>query len=390
MTMTTFDKHSVERFIGDSLAGYQLDRRSLLGGVAAVIGSIALGENPTPLLAQEAEAELRAIIAQGRTIAPARPGDPALGYLTQLPGVWKNADSLVGHGWNMIALPYKEPGKTVQPDTPNQNSVFRLLLNQFNETLSFTTLDKGVPNRGAAVAKVLDSDQHLAALQYIQDIQQIDSIDFPTTPDTPDTPHAPKSPEPTIHHEPGLFLNMFTPVDGGPQIARLATIPHGDSVLALGNGISGDGPPNFDYVGDFSPFPIGVNPDVDKNPYLIPYKTFRDMPFKGLFDPTKPLALLKAAIAGMNIKTTTTITLDTTLLSGGISNVPFVVKQANATRVRAIFWIEELNDLDASGRKQFLLQYAQRVLLDFFSAGDPKLGLIKWPHITINTMKLTS
>jgi hypothetical protein len=327
--------------------------------------------------------ELR--VEQGRTVAPAIRGDRALGYLAQLPGIWKNTDGL--HGWNMIALPYKEPGKIVQPDTIDQKSVFRLLLNQFNETLSFTTIDKAVPNRGAAFANIFDSDQHLAALQYVQ----VESIDFPSTPDSPDTPHAPKNPPAIIHHELGLFLNMFAPVDGGPQIARLATIPHGDSVLALGNGLTTNGPPDFDFIGEFSPLPIGVkHPDVDKNRFLIPYKTFHDKPFKGLFNPTKPLDLLKDAAAGKHIKTTTTIALDTTLAGGGILNVPFVVKQANATSVRTIFWIEELAALDRGGKKQFMLQYAQRVLLDFFPVTFGLPELLKWPHITINTMKLTS
>jgi hypothetical protein len=58
---------------------------------------------------------LKGVIANGRIIEAAVQGDPALGPLAQLPGVWKNADNLVGHGWNMIALPYKEPGKAVNP-----------------------------------------------------------------------------------------------------------------------------------------------------------------------------------------------------------------------------------------------------------------------------------
>jgi hypothetical protein len=125
---------------------------------------------------------LKGVIANGRIIEAAVQGDPALGPLAQLPGVWKNADNLVGHGWNMIALPYKEPGKAVNPNTPDQNSTFRLLLNQFNETLEFSIVDKGVPNRGAATANVFGVDQHIAALQYLQSIEQIAAIDFPATP----------------------------------------------------------------------------------------------------------------------------------------------------------------------------------------------------------------
>src|SRR5438270_626209 len=145
--------------------------------------------------------QLQAALARGRVIDQATYDDPALGDLAQLPGTWQNADNLAGHGWNMIALPYKEPGRVVQPNNPAQNSLFRLLLNQFNETLTFSMVDKGVPNRGPGFAQVFDRDQHLAALQYIQHIEQIAAADMPPTPDSADTPKAAAA----IHHEPGLF-----------------------------------------------------------------------------------------------------------------------------------------------------------------------------------------
>ena len=324
-------------------------------------------------------------VAAGRIIEQAQPGDPALGPLTQLPGTWENAGDLAGHGWNMIALPYKLPGNVVNPNVPDQRSDFRLLLNQFNEKLIFSQVDKNVPNRGAAIANIFDADQHLAALQYIQHIVQIAAVDFPVTADNPDRPKGSAA----IHHEPGLFLHLFSRTGGGPDIARLATIPHGDAVLALGNGVMSDGPPDFENVGDFLPLPSGVTPDVENNPYLEPYKKFKLAKFKNLFDPTNPLELLKGAVKDIKIKRTTTITLDTTLATGGIHNIPFVVKQANATSMRAIFWIEELAD-----KPEIWLQYAQKVMLDFFPIGgpfgDPDIGRIRWPHISINTMRLTA
>jgi hypothetical protein len=340
--------------------------------------------------------QVQSMLAGGRYVGPAKAGDESLGPLAQLPGVWSNADNLVGHGWNMIALPYKQPGKTVQPDTPDQKSDFRLLLNQFNETLTFSLLDKGVPNRGAAVGKVLDTDQHLAAIQYVQHIRQIAAIDAPPTPDTPDTPKGPSSETQAIHHEPGLFLHLANQTNGGPDIARLGTIPHGDFVLALGSGspTPTPGAPKLtdpQLIALFSPLPVGAgSTDINASPYLAPYKKFHDAPFKNLFDPTKPLDLLARAIVGINIKQTTTLQLDTALDTGGVVNIPFVVKQANATSMRAVFWIEELVDLDPQGKPQFMLQYAQRVMLEFFRSRPPNTGLIKWPHITINTMKLTA
>jgi hypothetical protein len=352
----------------------------------------ATGDSPQPLNMETIMLEAKQLsdaIATGRVIELAKPLDPALGPLTLFPGTWENSGDLAGHGWNMIALPYKLPGNVVNPNTPARRSDFRLLLNQFNETLTFTTVDKGVPNRGAAIAAVFDADQHLAALQYLQHIEQIAAGDFPVTPNTPDTPKGPAA----IHHEPRVFLHFFSETGGGPDIARLGTIPHGDAVLALGNGVVSDGPPDFVNVGDFLPLPSGVTPDVEHNPYLEPYKTFKLAPFRGLFDPTNPLDLLKKAVAGKKIRRTTTITLDTTLASGGINNIPFVVKQADATSMRAIFWIEEL-DTGPGGKPETWLQYAQKVMLDFFliggKVGDPEVGRIRWPHISINTMRLKS
>lgn len=341
--------------------------------------------------------QVKASIAEGRTIAPAVTGDPALGDLTLLPGTWANVPAFPGHGWNMIALPFMQPGNAVgpEPGQPGQIGPFRLLLNQFNETLIFTTVDKGVPNRGAALAQALDADQHLAALQYIQHVDQIAATDSPQTNNAPDTPKNAAA----IHHEPGLFLHLFTQTGGGPDIARLATIPHGDAVLAMGFGVQTDGPPDFENIGDFSPLPAGVDADVQKNKYLAPYLKFKNAPFKGNiaapgfpgFDPTNPLALLKAALPPGDIKSTTTLTLDTAMATGGISNIPFVVRQANAVSMRAIFWIQELKAPGPGGKPQFVVQYAQRVLLEFFPIGGGlgAGGGILWPHISINTMQLT-
>src|SRR5262249_26302386 len=154
------------------------------------------------------------VVSTGRTVQRAQRGDEALGVLGLLPGTWSNKPDFQGHGWNMIALPLAQPGKVI---VPPQTSDYRLLLNQTNEILKFENVDKGVPNRGAAQTALFDADQHVAALQYIQHVEQIAAEDFPATPDTPDTPNGPKA----IHHEPGLFLNLLSQVDGGPEIARL-------------------------------------------------------------------------------------------------------------------------------------------------------------------------
>ncbi|MFZ6707854.1 hypothetical protein [Undibacterium sp. TC9W] len=117
---------------------------------------------------------------------------------------------------------------------------------------------------------------------------------------------------------------------------------------------------------------------------MAPYSHFHAQPFKNLFDPTLPNALLNAANKGVNIKKTTILSVDTTIETGGIHNIPFVVKQANAVTMKSTFWIQEI--LDANNKPQMRLQYSQLVLLEFFSHPDGK-GLIQWPHISINTME---
>jgi hypothetical protein len=44
------------------------------------------------------------------------------------------------------------------------------------------------------------------------------------------------------------------------------------------------------------------------------------------------------------------LTVDTTIDTGGIHNIPFVVKQANAATMKSTFWIRELAEKDANGK----------------------------------------
>jgi hypothetical protein len=62
--------------------------------------------------------------------------------------------------------------------------------------------------------------------------------------------------------------------------------------------------------------------------------------------------------------------------TAGICNIPFVQKDANATSLKATFWIETVQQKNESTFLQ--LQYTQTVILNF-------LG-IDWPHISIATL----
>ena len=306
-----------------------------------------------------------------RVIRLAEPGDDDLGPLTDLPGKWESK----GHGWNMIALPFA-------PTQPGALD-YRLLLNQYDETLNFTFVDKRVPNRGVDDTPTQQTDQLIVTLDYEQVIHQVAVTDRPPS----DVAGAPGL---AIHHEPGLFLNMVNLTDDGIDVARLASIPHGNSALALGTHSEVDGVAQIPRVNGL---PVGVHQDL-ANPYLEPYQHFHANPFVGTvtapgfpgFDPVAPHLLLTLANQGVDVQTTTVLEMDTTTQSGGITNIPFIEKQADAAAMKATFWIQKLD----GGSPTFRLQYLQIVNLEFFPRRDGLPGRIIWPHVSINTLDKVS
>ena len=308
-----------------------------------------------------------------REVRLARRGDSDLGALAPLPGVWHDA----GHGWNMIALPFARSGPP-----------FRLLLNQYDENLRFSIVDKAVPNRGHNAATTpLETDRFVVTLDYEQIIKQVASTDSPDS-DQAGLPGA------IIHHEPGLFLDMLNQVPGGLDVARLATIPHGDAVLALGSSSTVPGMPPIPAV---SGLPVGIDPsptglDADN---LAPYELFHGAPFVGTvafpgfpgFDPVHPHLLPPPGEPGS---------------PRGLHDDPGAVEQERQCghpqpalrrqeRQRHLDELDLLDpgavtDLDNSGRKKPRLQYLQVVMLDFAPRRDGLPGLIGWPHISINTL----
>lgn len=321
------------------------------------------------------------------------PSPKNLGPLEQLLGAW-TAD---GTGWNMIALPFQNA-----PTAP-AGFKFRLLMNQYNEELRFTFVDDDVPNRGLLRAGDPDHDQFVVTLDYQQRIAQIAADDRPASPDA----GAAGLP---IHHEPGLWLydkNRRATDDQivGDQVsevvldvARLASIPHGNSVLALGRSERHDGMPD---IPPLSGLPSGRFEDVNTpaydfktDPYLEPYNHYINSPFKGTlaavssfpgFSPADMNELLRFANQGLNIVRTTTLTVDSTRKNAGIRNAPFSVREAEAVSMKSTFWIQEVEE---AGKLRLRLQYSQVVMLNFFRPREDELpGVAAWPHISIATLE---
>jgi len=321
---------------------------------------------------------IESMAKEGRYVAQAKSGDEDLGPLQLLPGVWKNTSELNGRGWNMIALPFADPPFN-----------YRLLMNQYNERLNFSIVDKGVPNRGIGMnGQTGETDQFVVTLDYDQEITQIAGDDRIAKLNAPVEPSGTggEADGKVIHREPGLWLYMTNFNTDGIDIARLGSVPHGDSLLALGKSVDViDGPPTIPPINGL---PIGVSHDLNSQ-YLGPYKFYEDHPFKNLFKPVDATELLRGAVPG-TVKKTTVLHVDSTLDHAGVKNIPFIVRQANAESITATFWIQEVEEIGPNGKPRIFLQYAQSSMLDFFGRRDGNPGLIKWPHVSINTMEKAS
>jgi hypothetical protein len=313
-----------------------------------------------------------------------------LGLLQNLAGTWE------GRGFNLIARPDKEGG----------GPLF-LELNQTREILKVDPIASSIPNRGFG-----QDDIELFGLTYLQKISDSTTGG-------------------ALHIEPGIWVTQpgttappETPAAGQQIIARMATIPHGNALLAQGAAINvttltggtfqitpvntapfgvGTPMPPGGTQGGFAPYdlsnttaaatdfrtPFGDNPAVPLPASIdsIPMQTV-------INDPTR---LLQQAIKGqfieqmavLNIATAASIDMKSGQVpvafgAGGIENMPFLVANADAALVFATFWIEKIKRRTG----HFLqLQYVQTVILNFPILGtNTNLG---WPHVSVATLQKT-
>lgn len=269
-----------------------------------------------------------------------------LGPLNDLPGRWH------GSGFNLIARPRFGQG----PDRFVE-------LNLTTETLEFTTIGSPIPNRGSDQA-----DINLRGVTYVQQITDAKTNG-------------------ALHIEPGIWLHI--PPTTAPQepesVSRLATIPHGDAVCAVGGFAKASGKPKIAPVntvpfgeGEKAPAPGAPN-DFPEYDLSKPTKFRTDPGLLGgitqdmVSDPT---VALRHALHNQNILETMTLSVTTHKdKGGGVNNIPFVTENANASFMSAIFWIERVQGPNGT----FLqLQYVQTVLLDFKG--------LHWPHVSVATL----
>ena len=290
---------------------------------------------------------------------------PNLGPLVNLQGAW------TGKGFSILTLPHQQ----------DLNQKFTLMMNATIENTVFTPISGAIPDRGN-----IQPDIFYLGLTYLQQVSDANTLEG-------------------IHVEPGIFLNLpANSVQTIPSVCRMATIPHGDAVLAQGTYFTADGPPTF-AIADPTPFYLDNNGNRvnDKSDgYLAPFKNTPPpdgIPNTAIMNPNLLLQNYIDNIAeqGHKVLSTTVFQVNATpkgqiadvppfsydpLLPGGINNIPFVEANANATSLSAIFWI---NTVLAPGNVIYLLlQYSQTVLLDF-PVPAPGGGTVDlfWPHIAV-------
>lgn len=283
--------------------------------------------------------------------------DP-LGPLKDLPGKW------TGTGFNTIWRPFFATPKPAEDEF--------LELNLTSETLEFNAIPGPIPNRG-----FFQPDINMFGVTYMQQIQD-------------------KVVGGGLHIEPGIWATVPQTINPAepPTVVRMASIPHGTTILAQGQAHIVAGPPTFT--------PININPIPPHGP-AVPFEqqnlshpsAFRSPPAQivgitqGMID--NPNSVLAAAIHGQTITSTTVLQVSTAspkpITGGGTSNTSFLVggpsgPNADATVVDSIFWIETVKG--TQGKPDFLqLQYTQTVMLVFDDG-------IKWPHVTVGTLQKTT
>ena len=273
-----------------------------------------------------------------------------LGPLANLPGTWG------GKGFNMIWRPNHTPGQD------------RFLeLNLTNDSLKFDTISGAIPNRG-----FLQPDINMFGITYLQQISDANL-------------------NAGLHIEPGIWA-VVPPTTNPAETAtvvRMASIPHGTTVLAQGLATGVAGPPVIPNI-NILPFIINNPTAVFHFPEQI---LATPTPFRspapqivgitqGMVD--NPNSVLQAAIVGQTILATTTLQVSTKpaapVTGGGTANTAFLAGGASGPNavsafMNSTFWIE----LVKGTPNFFQLQYSQLVMLNFNG--------LSWPHISVGTLK---
>jgi len=249
-------------------------------------------------------------------------------------------------------------------------------LNVTVETLEFDVIPGSIPNRG-----LLQGDLFMSGIRYLQ---QISDVNVQVAGPSGSIPAG-------LHAEPGVWLNIPATTDPlvPASVARLASIPHGTTILAQGLASSVQGAPSIP-AASITPFQAGNPASADPLPEQ---ELANDTPETRTQAPgingvdqamlDNPNSVLNQALATETIASTIALNVSsdptTPILGGGDANTAFLQggpdgPNAVAARIDATFW---LMTRQSQGEPD-LLQYTQTVLLNFNG--------LSWPHVTVGNL----
>ena len=259
---------------------------------------------------------------------------PGLGALSAFTGTF------VGNGFNTIF----RPQNTVTPASPLPGGDNVLELNLTQETLSFSSPLGSVPNRGSGS----QGDIFLNGVPYLQSVVDVTIQTSPVG----------------IHHEPGIWIVVPATElpDVGPTVARMASVPHGVTVLAQGSiqshitGVVPTIPPVSINPSGGAPFPSQTADDATtaRIPQdLTTFLTAGTISAEMLIDPN---TFIRDHVQSSNVFEFFQIDISTSagepISGGGVDMISFLQGAPNATPVvngnanvlglTATFWIEKI------------------------------------------------
>lgn len=279
------------------------------------------------------------------------PDNDPLGPLASLIGKWQ------GQGFNAIWRPH---------DATKQDRFLELELT--TETLEFKRIPGKIPNRG-----LLQPDIVMVGLHYLQQVMHVNGAG--------------------LHLEPGVWAAVPKTTDPrvDPSIVRMASIPHGTTIVAQGAVLPAISGPPLIQPNNITPFVVGsptrfvTFPETD----LSKPTKFRSKPAdmagvaQSMVD--DPNSVLVAALAGQSVAHTDTLKVSTAsaIIGGGTSNTAFLEGSSDgpnalAAQAESTFWIETIKGTGGAPDIS-QLQYTQTVLLNFNG--------LSWPHVTVATLR---
>ena len=245
------------------------------------------------------------------------------------------------------------PHRAKAGDPPGQDRF--LEINVTSETLTFEEIPGNIPNRG-----LLQDDIDMFGVTYLQQISD-HNVKVNGKPAG-------------LHIEPGIWARV--PPTSDPKetgtVVRMASIPHGTTILARGVPLVVAGGPKIDDT-NILPFPINGGTGLHFPEQNLSQPTAFRSPASNIAGVTQqmvdnPNSVLKTAIQGLTFTGTTVFVISTDhtpVAGGGTSNTAFLQGLANGTQRQGQQGDRDLLDREGEGdgrrpRPPHLAVYADR------------------------------